>query len=160
MTFTTADLCDAHSERLRIVSPLLRSFGGKAGCAGPIRTLKLFEDNPLVRATLSEPGHGQILVVDGGGSLRCALVGDQIGQLAVDNGWAGVVVWGCVRDTAILAKMPIAIFALAAHPLRSARNGLGERDVAVTFGGVTFVPGDHLYADADGIVVSSGPLQF
>jgi regulator of ribonuclease activity A len=154
MNFTTADLCDAHAGSLAILAPMLRSFGGRDRCAGPIRTLKVFEDNALVRATLSTPGEGAVLVVDGGGSERCALVGDQLAALALEHGWAGLVVWGCIRDSAAIAGMPLAVFALATHPLRSAKKGVGERDVPVTFGGVTFVPGHVLYADQDGLVVS------
>lgn len=158
MNFKTTDLCDAHADRIRVLQPILRIFGGRASCSGPIRTLKVFEDNALVRATLSEPVAGAVLVVDGGGSLRCALVGDQLAQLAVDNGWSGIVLWGCIRDSAQVSTMPVGVFALATHPLRAARRGIGERDIAVTFGGVTFQPGDHLYADEDGIVVSSTRL--
>jgi len=158
MNFKTADLCDAHADRLRILQPILRGFGGRAACTGPIRTLKVFEDNALVRAFLSEPGEGTVLVIDGGGSLRCALVGDQLAQLAVDNGWSGIILWGCIRDSAQVSTMPVGVFALATHPLRSARKGVGERDVPVTFGGVTFSPGHHVYADEDGIVVSTARL--
>jgi len=158
MNFKTADLCDAHADRLRVLQPILRSFGARAACDGPIRTLKVFEDNALVRAVLSGPGEGAVLVIDGGGSLRCALVGDQLAQLAVDNGWGGIILWGCIRDSAQVSTMPVGVFALATHPLRSARKGVGDRDVPVTFGGVTFSPCDHVYADEDGIVVSSTRL--
>lgn len=158
MNFKTADLCDAHADRLRILQPTLRSFGGHSACEGPVRTLKVYEDNALVRAVLSEPGKGAVLVIDGGGSLRCALVGDQLAQLAVDNGWSGIILWGCIRDAAEVSIMPLGVFALAAHPLRGARKGVGERDVPVAFCGVTFSPGDHVYADQDGIVVSIDPL--
>lgn len=159
MNFKTTDLCDAHGDRLRILQPILRSFGGHPACSGAVRTLKVHEDNALVRATLSGPGDGAVLVVDGGGSLRCALVGDQIAQLAVDNGWRGIVVWGCIRDSVQVATMPVSVFALGTHPLRSVKKGTGERDVPVTFGGVTFRPGDFLYADEDGIVVSATRLE-
>jgi regulator of ribonuclease activity A len=158
MDFTTADLCDAHAGTVSVLEPMLGSFGGRARCTGPVRTVKVFEDNALVRATLGTPGDGAVLVVDGGGSRRCALVGDQLATLAIDNGWAGLVVWGCIRDSAVIGAMPIAVFALATHPLRSARKGTGDRDVAVSFGGVTFAPGNVLYADDDGIVVASRAL--
>lgn len=155
----TSDLCDTHAPELRILAPLLRSFGGRNACQGPVTTLKVLEDNALVRATLEQPGGGSVLVVDGGGSLRCALVGDQLAQLAIANDWAGVVVWGCIRDSEQIARMPVFVSALATHPLRSVRRGAGERDVAITFGGVRFSPGDYLYADPDGIVVAERPLD-
>lgn len=154
MNFKTTDLCDEHGETLRVLEPMFASFGGNTSCAGPVRTLRVFEDNALVRVTLTEPGKGAVLVVDGGGSLRCALLGDQLAQLAVDNGWSGVVVWGCIRDSAQVETMPVAVFALATHPRRPAKQGIGERDVPVTFGGHTLRPGDYLYADEDGIVVA------
>lgn len=158
MNFKTSDLCDVHGASLRVLDPILRSFGGRTVCAGPIRTVKVFEDNALVRATLSSPGNGAVLVVDGGGSLRRALVGDQLAQLAVDNHWAGILVWGCIRDSAQVATMPVAVFALATQPMRANRIGVGDVDATVTFGGVTFRPGDMVYADEDGIVVASAPL--
>lgn len=157
MTFKTTDLCDAHAD-VQVAEPLLRHFGGAQRFAGPIRTLKLFEDNSLVRSTLETPGEGHILVVDGGGSLRCALVGDQLGALAEQNGWAGLVVNGCVRDIAELEQLPVGVLALAAHPRRSEKRGAGERDVVVRFAGVVFKPGQYLYADADGLVVADQAL--
>jgi regulator of ribonuclease activity A len=158
MTVSTTDLCDAYPDRIRVLAPALRSFGGRTACSGPVRTLKVFEDNSLVRAALEQPGDGAVLVVDGGGSMRCALLGDQLAQLAVDHGWAGVVVWGCIRDSAAISALPVAVFALATHPLKSLKQGRGDRDVPITFLGVTVTPGDHLHADADGVIVSLGPL--
>lgn len=107
---------------------------------------------------LSEPGEGRVLVVDGGGSRRCALVGDQLGALAVRNGWAGIVVYGCIRDSVALGLLPLGVRALATHPLKSVKNGVGERELAVTFDGATFRPGDWLYADEDGVITSPDPL--
>ncbi len=158
-TFATADLSDAHGAAVQVVEPLFRDFGGRRRFAGPIATCKVFEDNKLVRETLEGPGAGRVLVVDGGGSLRCALVGDQLGELAVRNGWAGIIVWGCIRDSAVLATQAVGVKALAANPRRSVRNGEGSRESPVTFGGVTFAPGAWLYADEDGIVVAAGPLS-
>lgn len=158
MPVSTTDLCDTFADRLRILAPALRSFGGRADCSGPARTLKVFEDNSLVRTALEGPGDGAVLVVDGGGSMRCALLGDQLAQLAVDHGWAGVIVWGCIRDSAAIARLPLAVFALATHPLKSLKQGRGDREVAVTFLGATIAPGDHIHADPDGVVISSGPL--
>ncbi|KON80291.1 ribonuclease E activity regulator RraA [Azoarcus sp. PA01] len=158
MEFQTADLCDAHETRVKVVSPMFRSYGARTAFCGPITTLKVFEDNSLVRAALEEPGEGKVLVVDGGGSLRCALVGDQLALLGVKNGWAGVIVYGCIRDSKPIGTMELGVFALGTHPLKSIKKGAGERDIAVTFGGVTFTPGHFLYADEDGIVVSESSL--
>lgn len=151
----TTDLCDTHSD-LQVCAPLFHDFGGAAAFHGPIATLKVFEDNALVRATLERPGDGRVLVVDGGGSLRCALVGGQLGQLALRHGWAGLLVNGCVRDRAELAALALGVKALAAHPRRS-EKGLhsGQADRVVEFAGVRFAPGDWLYADRDGVVVAA-----
>ena len=157
-TFATADLCDEHSDQLSIVAPMFMPYGGRAAFYGQIRTLKVFEDNALVRQTLSTPGNGNVLVVDGGGSMRCALVGDQLALLAQQNNWSGVVVYGCVRDSVAMQTMDVGIRALNTHPLRSQRKGSGEGDIAVAFGGVKFTPGHWLYADADGIVISATAL--
>ncbi len=159
MSHATADLCDAHSERLQIAEPVLRDFGGRHSFHGRVVTLKLFEDNSLVRSTLEHAGHGQVLVVDGGGSLRCAVVGDQLAALAQANGWAGLIVNGCVRDSAELAQMDIGIKALASHPLRSVKRGEGQVDIPVRFAGVEFCPGQYLYADSDGVIVATHPLE-
>jgi regulator of ribonuclease activity A len=156
--WTTPDLCDAHPEGVAIARPIFRSFGGRRSVCGPIATVRCFEDNSRVREALEEPGAGRVLVIDGGGSLRCALVGDQLGVLGARNGWAGVLVHGCVRDTPALGAMDFGVFALAAHPLKSVKRGMGERDVAVSFAGVTFRAGAVLYADADGIIVAPTAL--
>lgn len=158
MSFATTDLLDAHPEA-QAAEPLFRDFGGQRAFSGPIATLKLFEDNSLVRTALGEPGNGRVLVVDGGGSLRCALLGDQLGELGVKNGWAGLVIWGCVRDTEALGRMSLGVKALAAHPRKSEKRGIGERDKVVVFAGVTFKPGAWLYADADGVVVSDTAIH-
>jgi regulator of ribonuclease activity A len=158
MTFQTADLCDAHEGKIRVVAPMFRSFGGRRTFGGPIATLKIFEDNSLVRTALEQPGEGRVLVVDGGGSLRCALVGDQLALLGVKNNWAGIIVYGCIRDSRPIAEMNLGVFALATHPMKTVKRGVGEADVPVTFGGVTFVPGQHVYADEDGVIVSDTAL--
>jgi regulator of ribonuclease activity A len=158
MAFCTTDLCDAHGDRVRVVEPMLRDFGGVARFSGPIVTVRAPEDNSLVRAALEEPGQGRVLVVDGGASMRCALLGDQLAVLARDHGWAGVVIYGCVRDSEALSTIAIGVRALATMPRKSNKKGRGERDVPITFGGVTFTPGEWLYADADGIVVSAESL--
>lgn len=162
-TFATCDLCDAHkadtSGDFRVLPPVFRSFGGRLKFAGPVSTVKCFEDNSLVKAALDEPGHGRVLVVDGGASLRRALVGGNIGAAAAKNGWAGVVVDGCVRDVAELAACDVGIRALAAMPLPTLKRNQGERDVPVQVQGVRVRPGDWLVADEDGIVVTAAALQ-
>jgi regulator of ribonuclease activity A len=163
MDFATADICDEHLElledgRLAVLPPLFRTFGQRVKFAGPAVTLKVFEDNALVRATLEGPGHGSVLVVDGGASLRCALVGGQLARLAQDNGWSGVVVNGCVRDSDEINSFEIGLRALATNPKRSARKGAGAANVRVLIGDVAINPGDWLYADADGILVAQQKL--
>lgn len=159
MKFKTTDLCDAHATKVSVCSPVFQRFGGAGAFHGAISTVKCFEDNSKVREALSRPGNGKVLVVDGGGSLRCALVGDQLALLAHENGWTGIVVYGCIRDSEAVAGVPIGVRALATHPLRSLKRGVGEMDVPVVFAGVTFVPGHYLYGDADGVVVSAEPLS-
>lgn len=158
MEIHTADLCDSHEDRVRAVEPMFRSFGGRPAFGGPIATLKVFEDNSLVRAELERPGEGRVLVVDGGGSMRCALVGDQLALLGVKNGWAGVIVYGCIRDAKAIGAMQLGVFALGTHPKKSIKKGAGDRDIPVSFGGVTFAPGQFVYADEDGVIVSDSSL--
>lgn len=164
MTFATCDLCDANEDKLadgslHVLPPLFEKFGRHIRFSGPARTLKVFEDNVLVRAALETPGEGCVLVVDGGGSLRCALVGGNLGVLAQKNGWAGIIVHGCVRDSAELNQCEVGIRALATHPRRSIRKGAGDRDLAVDIAGVTVRPGDWIYADEDGVLVSGVKLD-
>ncbi len=155
----TADLYDAHGEALRVLAPLFRDFGGVQTFAGPVATLKVYEDNSLVRAALEQPGQGRVLVVDGGGSLRCALVGDNLAALGHKNGWAGIVIYGCIRDAAPIAAIAIGVKAIATNPRKSVKKGEGERDVALRFAEVTITPGDYLYADVDGVVVADKKLH-
>jgi regulator of ribonuclease activity A len=155
----TADLYDRFPDEARVCEPLMRDFGGRIAFHGLIQTVKCFEDNTQVKTILGEPGVGRVLVVDGGGSLRCALLGDLIAAGAVANGWAGVILWGCVRDSAELATLDLGIKALAANPRKSERRGEGQRGGPVTFAGVRFAPGDWVYADCDGILVASRPLD-
>lgn len=159
MSFATTDLSDAHPEA-QVCEPLFGDFGGRLAFHGAIKTLKVFEDNALVRSTLETPGEGRVLVVDGGGSLRCALVGGNLGALGVKNGWAGIVVNGCIRDAEEINGQDLGVKALATHP-RKSEKGLhsAQADKVVTFAGVTFKPGGWLYADADGIVVSDQPIH-
>ncbi|WP_126444408.1 ribonuclease E activity regulator RraA [Sulfuricystis multivorans] len=159
MQYATSDLCDAHEGKVRVAAPIFRSFGGRKAFHGQIATLKLFEDNGLVRQALETPGAERVLVIDGGGSLRCALLGDQLAALAVKNGWAGVVVWGCIRDSAAIAAMDLGVLALATHPQKTVKKNLGEAGVPVCFAGIEFRPGDWLYADADGLIVAAERLH-
>jgi regulator of ribonuclease activity A len=159
MEIQTADLCDRFGPELHVCEPLLRDFGGRTAFFGEVVTAKCFEDNTQVKAILSEPGQGRVLVVDAGGSLRCAMLGDLIAASAVANGWAGVVLWGCVRDSAALATLDLGIKALATHPRKSERRGEGQRGCPVTFAGVGFKQGHWVYADGDGILVAARRLD-
>jgi len=146
MSFKTPDLLDNNEDKvrdgsLRVVAPMFQSYGGRPEFSGQIVTLKLFEDNSLVRELLAGSGDGKVLLIDGGGSLRCALVGDQLAILAHRNQWEGIVVYGCIRDSGDIGQIDIGVRALATHPLKSVKKGVGERDLAVSFGGVTFRPG-------------------
>lgn len=155
MTIRTADLYDRLGEALQVVEPMFRSYGAKCAFDGRIATLKVHEDNALVRAEIEKSGAGQVLVIDGGGSRRTALVGGNLAMLAADNGWSGIIVYGCVRDAVELAAAGVGIFALATNPTKPKKNGFGEVGVPVSFGGVTFRPGQYVYADEDGVVVSA-----
>lgn len=159
MTFNTADLYDAHSGNVQVAEPIFRDYGGNPAFHGPVKTLKVFEDNSLVRQALEQEGEGRVLVVDGGGSMRCALLGDNLGALAIENGWAGLLVYGCVRDSSLLKTMGLGVKALGTNPRRSVKKGAGDEEVLVTFAGLTIHSGDHLYADEDGIIVSTSPLH-
>ncbi len=158
---TTADLCDEHShlENFQIVEPLFKSYGKQSHFHGHITTLKMFEDNSLLRQTLESQGNRRVLVVDGGGSKRCALMGDNLAQLACDNHWAGLIIYGCIRDSATIAKLPIGIKALDTHPLKSRKRDHSEKDIPITFAGVNFKKDHFLYADEDGIIVAEQKLH-
>lgn len=158
VTFATADLSDAHPEA-QVAQPLFDDFGGVKHFQGLVATLKVFEDNALVRTVLEEAGHGRVLVIDGGGSMRCALVGGNLVQLALANGWHGLIVYGCIRDSEEIRGALIGVKACATHP-RKSEKGLhaGHRDRTVVFAGVTFRSGQWVYADADGVIVSEVPL--
>ena len=160
--FATCDFCDAHkndsSGEFRVLPPVFKNFGGLAKFSGPVVTVKCFEDNSPVKAAVESPGDGRVLVVDGGASLRRALLGGKLGAAAAGNGWAGIVVEGCVRDVAERAQCNTGIRALAAMPLPTDRRQPGLRDVALQIQGVWIRPGEWLYADEDGIVVMPAPL--
>lgn len=164
MTFSTCDICDANEDKLAngtltVLPPVFQKFGMQLTFSGQATTLKVFEDNVLVRSTLETPGNGNVLVVDGGGSLRCALVGGNLGVLAEKNGWAGILVNGCIRDSDEINACDIGVRALATHPQRSVRKGIGDRDLRVTIAGVAIEPGDWIYADADGVLVSKQKID-
>ena len=149
----TADLVDEIGSDVRSCDIQFRQFGGRLEFAGPISSVRCFQDNALLKSILSQPGAGGVLVIDGAGSLHTALVGDVIAELARSNGWAGLVVHGAVRDATALRGIDIGIKALGTNPRKSTKTGAGERDVEISLGGVTFVPGEVVYSDDDGIVV-------
>ncbi|TSA87780.1 RraA family protein [Deinococcus detaillensis] len=157
-SYATADLCDAFPA-VQVSAPVWRDYGGLIRFSGRVMTLKVEEDNSLVRAELQTPGEGRVLVVDAGGSLNCALVGGQLAHLGVQNGWAGVVLHGCVRDTAELGGQKLGVKALGTHPRRSEKRGGGLRGGALEFAGLHIEPGDWLYADEDGLLVSASELH-
>lgn len=157
MTYATADLMDEYGDELGSCELQLTQYGGRHAFHGPVRTVRCSEDNALVKATLSTPGDGGVLVVDGGGSLRCALVGDVLAGLGLEHGWSGLVLNAAVRDVAALRELPFGVKALGSNPRKSGKDGTGEVDVEVSFGGATFTPGAWLAADDDGVIVRAGP---
>lgn len=156
--WTTCDLYDAHEGKVRVFLPGLRSYGGRASFSGEVKTARCFGDNSVVKSTLATPGEGRVLVVDGGGSLHHALMGDLIAQSAIDHGWAGVIIEGCVRDTKALGEMQLGVLALGSIPRKSVRRGEGELDVEIGIRGVVLRSGDYIYVDEDGAVVSEKKL--
>lgn len=155
----TTDLCDTHSDHLKIAEPIgFKDFGGVKNFNGKIHTLKCFEDNSMVRMALEQNGEGKVLVVDGGGSMRCALLGDMLGELAVKNKWNGIVVYGCIRDSVAMSNLPVGVKALNVHPLKSKKRNEGQENITVHFAGIDFAPGEFVYADEDGIIVSKEAL--
>lgn len=155
----TADLIDEHAEALTLVHLPFRKFGAKPNFAGPIQTVKCFEDNSVVRAQLETAGNGRILVIDGGGSTRIALLGDMLAELAIKNGWAGLVINGAIRDSEDINKLGITVFALATSPVKSAKEGWGKAGHEIAFGGVKFKLGSWIYGDADGVLYSEKQLD-
>ncbi|MCX7085322.1 MAG: ribonuclease E activity regulator RraA [Methylococcales bacterium] len=161
MTFTTARLCDTYSahQNLQIAEPMFQSYGAKTSFSGQITTLKTFEDNVLIGEVLQEKVEHRVLVIDGGGSHRCALIDADLVNIAVNNGWAGIIVNGCIRDAEQIAKLPIGIRALHTHPLKSHKKDHSDRDLLISFAGVNFKKDNFLYADMDGIIVSDAMLS-
>jgi regulator of ribonuclease activity A len=159
MSTATTDLCDAHPDKVQALHLQWRDFGGRRAFYGAIETIRAFEDNSRVRECVETPGTGKVLVIDGGASLRRAMLGDQLAARAVANGWSGIIVHGAIRDAAALAAMDIGIKALGTCPVKTAKLGRGAHNVPLRFGGVTILPGQFLYADADGVVVAAVPLH-
>ncbi|MCB1662991.1 MAG: ribonuclease E activity regulator RraA [Pseudomonadales bacterium] len=159
MDYITPDLCDAYPDLVRVLEPMVHNFGGRDSFGGEIVTIKCFEDNSRVKELAGKNGKGKVMVVDGGASLRRALLGDMIAENAVKNGWEGIIINGCIRDVDAIASMDLGVQALAAIPLKTDRRGIGDLNVPISFGGVTFNPGEYVYADNNGVVVSAQPLQ-
>ncbi|MGL6160225.1 ribonuclease E activity regulator RraA [Microbulbifer sp.] len=158
MRIPTPDLCDAHPELVQVVEPMFVNYGGRECFGGQIVTIKCFEDNSLVRELVTEEGRGKVLVVDAGGSMRRACLGDQLAGKACASGWEGILMYGCIRDVDEISGLELGVQALGSHPMKTEKKGIGERNIAVTFGGVTFTPGAYLYADNNGVIVSPRPL--
>ena len=159
MDIVTPDLCDANPDLVRVVAPMFKNYGGRKAFGGQIVTIKCHEDNSRVKEQVAEPGQGKVMVVDGGGSLRCALLGDLLAEQAAKNGWEGLIIYGCIRDVDVINTIDLGVQALATIPLKSNRKGVGELNITITFGGVVFKPGEYVYADNNGVIVSANPLQ-
>ncbi len=158
MEYLTPDLCDAYPQLVRVLEPIMHNYGGRQSFGGEIVTIKCFEDNSLVREQVAQPGKGKVLVVDAGGSKRRACLGDMLAEKAVANGWEGILMYGCIRDVDAIAGLDLGVQALGAHPMKTEKKGIGELNVEVTFGGVTFVPGEFAYADNNGVIASVSAL--
>ena len=154
---STPDLCDQYPELVRVVEPMLSNFGGREQFCGQITTIKCFEDNSLVKQLVGTSGEGRVIVVDAGGSLRRACLGDMLAEQAASNGWAGLIIYGCIRDVDQIRATDIGVQALGVHPMKTDKKGVGELNIPVTFGGVTFAPKDYVYADNNGIILSANP---
>lgn len=154
-----ADLYDKYEDELRVMLPKFNDYGGKTEFMGQAVTLKVYEDNTLVRAALEESGEGKVLVIDAGESMRCAMVGDNLAELGVKNGWRGIIVAGCIRDSAVIKTLDIGVKAMNTNPRKSVKKGAGDRDISINIAGITVNPNDYIYADVDGVVVSDTELE-
>ncbi len=159
MDILTPDLCDAYPDQVNVLEPMLFNFGGHNSFSGKIVTVKCFEDNSLVKEAAGKAGKGKVMVVDGGGSMRRSLLGDMIAENAVKNGWEGFVIYGCIRDVDAIGALELGVQAMAATPLKTDKRGIGDLNIPVTFGGVTFNPGEYVYADNNGVIVSATRLK-
>lgn len=157
--YVTPDLCDQYPEVIQVVEPMFSNYGEKESFGGQIVTVKCFEDNSKVKELVDTDGTGKVMVVDGGGSLRHALLGDMLAEKAAKNGWEGLIIYGCIRDVDVIMQTYLGVQALATNPLKTEKRGLGDVDVPVKFGGVQFIPGEYVYADNNGIIVSSKKLE-
>ena len=156
---STPDLCDQYPELVQAVEPMFSNFGGRESFGGQVVTVKCFEDNSRVKELVSTPGGGRVMVVDAGGSMRRACLGDMLAEKASANGWSGIIIYGCVRDVDEIMATDIGVQALGVHPIKTDKKGIGEIDITVTFGGVIFNSGDYVYADNNGIIVSPEKLS-
>jgi regulator of ribonuclease activity A len=159
MEYSTPDLCDAYPDLVQIVEPIFANLGGRRSFGGQIVTIKCFEDNSLVKEQADKPGAGKVMVVDGGGSMRKALLGDMIAEKAAKNGWEGLIINGCIRDVDAIGDTDLGVQALGTVPLKTEKRGIGDLNVLVNFGGVTFKPGHYIYADNNGVIVSPELLK-
>ncbi|MFD2924874.1 ribonuclease E activity regulator RraA [Halobacillus naozhouensis] len=158
MSIQTADICDTHREKVQVAESVFKQFGKVKSFSGSIHTVKVYEDNVLVKKALQSIPEGSVLVVDGGGSRKCALLGDNLADIAVTRKLSGIVVYGCIRDSAQINEMDIGVFAIGTNPLKSNKQGKGQENIPVQFAGVNIEPGFHLYADEDGILISEDQL--
>jgi regulator of ribonuclease activity A len=159
MSLLTTDLSDEFTTEVSVCAPIFKDYGANRRFAGPIATIKCFEDNSRVRDLVAEPGEGRVLVIDAGGSMRRAVLGDLLAKSATDKGWVGFVIHGCIRDSVAINAMPLGVKALGTHPLKTEKRGEGQRDLIVSFANVTFQPGHWLYADEDGVIVAPRKLK-
>lgn len=159
MSFLTTDLADEFTTEISACAPIFKDYGAQRRFSGPIATIKCFEDNSRVRDLVAERGDGRVLVIDAGGSMRRAVLGDLLAKSAVDNGWSGFVIHGCIRDSVAINAMALGVKALGTHPLKTDKRGEGQRDLVVSFANVTFQPGHWLYADEDGVIVAPRQLK-
>ncbi len=159
MEYSTSALCDIYIDQVDVVEPMFSNFGGRASFAGQITTIKCYEDNGIIRDILDQDGIGRVLLIDGGGSLRRALIDAELASVAEENEWEGIIVYGSIREVDELEEMSVGIQALASIPVGANAQGVGELDIPVNFGGVTFVPEDYIYADNTGIILSQEPLD-
>ncbi|CZF80263.1 Regulator of ribonuclease activity A [Grimontia marina] len=159
MEYNTSELCDMYLDQVDVLEPMMSSYGGRSSFGGQVTTIKCFEDNGLIREVAEQDGEGRVMLVDGGGSLRRALIDADIAAMAAENNWEGIVVYGCVRDVDTIDELDIGIQALASIPVGADSQSIGEVDVPVNFGGVTFLPEDHLYADSTGVILSQEAID-
>ena len=159
VTKSTPDLCDDYPNLVRVLDPIFTNFGGRKCFSGPALTVKCFEDNSVVKQLVGTAGQGRVMVVDAGGSMRRACLGDMLAEQASVSGWAGIVIYGCIRDVDEIIATDIGVQALGSHPMKTDKKGIGEQGIAVTFAGVTISNGDYIYADNNGILASNQPLD-